>query len=65
MIEIDDLYEINRCLEILKNKIESDHNAIERVREIHSETKWNQCAHCSEWYEDWPCPTIKALDGEQ
>lgn len=55
-----------------------DHNlemqqAIERVRELHKPDNWNDCEHCSiiaspdgnEYLSRYPCPTIKALDGEQ
>jgi hypothetical protein len=55
-------------------------NAIKRVRELHKEVDANDsvCGDpdcCGEYIEDWtmcqdcysdyPCPTIKALDGEQ
>jgi hypothetical protein len=54
--------------------------AIQRVRELHKEVDANDsvCGDpecCGEYIEDWtmcqecycdyPCPTIKALDGEQ
>jgi len=60
---------------LMKNK------AIQRVRKLHSPTtvhdnscgdpeccgsgaggEWIECEEC---FEDYPCPTIKALDGEQ
>lgn len=37
--------------------------AIVRVRELHWKTRNGHCAHCS--MPVYPCPTIKALDGEQ
>jgi hypothetical protein len=39
--------------------------AIQRVRELHQDNvllDLPKCIHCDEPY---PCPTIKALDGEQ
>jgi hypothetical protein len=47
---------------------------VERVRELHSKTENGKCDHCIDDYnfmdskldwQDYPCPTIKALDGEQ
>lgn len=50
--------------------------AIERVRELHKPNDYNECAHCLAMTEEgghdnlclptvaYPCPTIKALDGE-
>lgn len=42
-------------------------NAIQRVRELHKQNgiKCNSCADDRGDYELYPCPTIKALDGEQ
>lgn len=42
--------------------------AIERVRAIHrpeSNERYTWCVGCStdEYPEDWPCPTVAALDG--
>ena len=45
--------------------------AIQRVRELHKPFEMKipygiviRCKGC-ECYEDYPCPTLKALDGEQ
>jgi hypothetical protein len=47
-------------------------NAIQRVRDLHQPVKSNlkfpdECGHCWDKYGAvwWPCPTIRALDGEQ
>jgi len=52
-------------------------NAIERVRELHMDSGSGQCLHCTqaetggdeqwiEWHSvKYPCPTIKALDGDK
>ena len=41
--------------------------AIERVRELHyeatHETTWDTARYCEGCPEDWPCPTLQALDG--
>ena len=41
--------------------------AIERVRELHyeatHETTWDTARYCEGCSEDWPCPTLQALDG--
>ena len=47
--------------------------AIERVRELHKEDNTGYCELCtaiatpdgSDYLSKYPCPTIKALDGEQ
>lgn len=48
--------------------------AIERVKEMHAKDYDNSCLTCIKAYdyeeglpiyEEYPCPTIKALDGEQ
>lgn len=48
--------------------------AIERVRELHSKDYDNTCVTCIgsydydeqlPIYEEYPCPTIRALNGEQ
>lgn len=47
--------------------------AIQRVRELHKPDRDGDCVHCvtiatpdgSEYLSRYPCPTIKALDGEQ
>lgn len=46
--------------------------AIQRVRELHKPVKtygWLCCSYCAyvrdEDYQEYPCETIKALDGEQ
>jgi len=33
-----------------------------RVREIHTEGEFGDCVEC--FLEYYPCPTVKALDGE-
>lgn len=45
--------------------------AINRVRELHREDSSGDCSACvvdaqygAKMYENYPCPTIKALDGE-
>jgi hypothetical protein len=45
--------------------------AVERVRELHREDSSGDCSACvidaqygAKMYADYPCPTIKALDGE-
>lgn len=48
-------------------------NAVKRVRELHYEDEYGQCAVCvmlniyeeSIGNEPYPCPTIQALNGEQ
>jgi hypothetical protein len=43
---------------------------IDRVRELHvmvTDEGFGQCEACRSFYEirkSWPCPTIKALDGD-
>jgi hypothetical protein len=58
----------------LMKQIEKYKAQVERVRELHSKTENGKCHHCIDDYnfmdskldwEDYPCPTIKALDGEQ
>jgi hypothetical protein len=47
--------------------------AIARVRKLHLNPRWDVCPTCFYWDETQreyvgflnPCPTIKALDGEQ
>jgi hypothetical protein len=40
--------------------------AIARVRELHSEVQWAEKAPFCDYDNNlYPCPTIKALDGEQ
>ena len=40
-------------------------DAIERVRELHIKEKDNPNAEwCQECFAKYPCPTIKALDGD-
>jgi len=64
-----------RYMELNKQKIE----AIQRVRELHKMIKsskyacgdseccgdYEECDICEYCYDDYPCDTIKALDGEQ
>jgi hypothetical protein len=47
-------------------------SAIQRVRELHRKDLSGDCSACvidaqygAKMYENYPCPTIKALDGEQ
>lgn len=38
--------------------------AIERVRALHKQ-EYGACTECThEYSEAWPCPTVRALDGE-
>ena len=46
--------------------------AIQRVRNLHRQINGpyddltcSECAQDEEYYPEWPCDTIKALDGEQ
>lgn len=64
---------------IVFNEALEGRNAIQRVRELHSPHKFDVlldiyvCNECSQINEhgmnifgiEYPCPTIKALDGEQ
>ena len=52
-----------------EQEIQELKSAIQRVRELHK-NKNGLCNACEDTYEssglkDYPCPTIKALDGEQ
>ena len=40
--------------------------AIARVRALH-QSEYEACSSCStnDRYQEWPCPTIRALNGEQ
>lgn len=56
----------------MKDIINEMFDSIQRVRELHSETRSGYCEYCSELgfasnpkESEYPCPTIKALDGEQ
>lgn len=63
----------------LEQKYEELREAVERVRELHTKEHYivpgcsepNCCGDTHEGYqcvgccEDWPCDTIKALDGER
>lgn len=49
------------------------HAAVARVRALHHENGYGNCDHCIDaapdedfgWYAaEYPCPTIRALDGE-
>lgn len=61
------------CFHLVKHPpIDKNIKAIERVRELHYreiDTSDYHCAECSDTeyghYIDYPCNTIKALDGEQ
>lgn len=52
-------------------KLRGVEDAIERVRDLHRPSDDNVpgCMGCGviddDWNENWPCPTIRALDGEQ
>lgn len=53
-------------LQRLTALVEKKHQEIERVRHLHR----NNNGYCTECLGDWeklryPCPTIKALEGEQ
>lgn len=53
-------------LELLLAELDRRGAAIERVRELHPRTTeddidYHYCDQCS---DEWPCPTIAALDGE-
>jgi hypothetical protein len=42
--------------------------AVERVRQIHQRGMWTAtgrfyCKHCRNREVEWPCPTIRAIDG--
>lgn len=63
----------------LLNKIEKLEDSVKRVRDLHNNNvDSNYCSHCSNCFIDerkgltfhstpvkYPCPTIKALDGNQ
>ena len=58
----------------MNNKALKDAHAIQRVRALHKPTKnygyeFERCEACWDMRTDsavnYPCPTIKALDGEQ
>lgn len=40
--------------------------AIARVRALHR-SEYEACSECStnDRYQEWPCPTVRALDGDQ
>ncbi|MDJ0460620.1 hypothetical protein [Streptomyces sp. H27-C3] len=50
----------------LAEMIASASARIKRVRALHKQ-EYNTCDWCStnDRYADWPCPTIRALDGEE
>ena len=53
-----------------RDRADAAEAAIARVRELHAPKTWldqKVCPHCSESCDPpcpWPCPTIRALDGE-
>jgi len=56
------------ALEISKQNTAEKSSAIERVRAVHREADYcagTNFASCNEDGMPWPCPTIKALDGER
>ena len=71
--------ELQECSQQLRDYVFYGEEAIQRVRELHKLTTENNAAcgelNCCGEYEEWeqcadcqceyPCPTIKALDGEQ
>ena len=64
--KIIDLDTIKKVL-LIANK---QADAIQRVRELHKDNGWGECSACWEGDDpaypvELPCPTIKALDGEQ
>lgn len=55
----------NYCIEhsFTDEEVGEMQSTIERVRELHKHNPdWDSCDGCLDVY---PCPTIKALDGEQ
>ena len=68
-----------KAIEQLEWIAKSHHDAIVRVRKLHKFVKENNAAcgdpeccgeyeeweECEECHSDYPCDTIKALDGEQ
>jgi hypothetical protein len=61
--------EMKRTIEAIFDSYELEirmlDEAIQRVRELH-ERKGNICLECADTgWGTYPCPTIKALDGEQ
>jgi len=62
---LDDLREPQlRHLGYLNDAFLQAMEMIERVRELHK-TYWNEIVFCQTCDVPYPCPTIKALDGEQ
>jgi hypothetical protein len=49
---------------VLLGELDARGVAIERVRELHSPTRYTRdvCEECDG--RNWPCPTIQALDGQ-
>ena len=68
-----------RRIYLMRIALDNAHDAIARVRELHKPRKYRDgdeliCSVCLEYSEDfygevfapdYPCDTIKALDGEQ
>lgn len=54
----------NKLMMPLIKRVVVSENAVKRVRELHKDNVFLSfpiCVHCDDSY---PCPTIKALDGE-
>jgi len=63
--------EMNRALATAESMLSYQTSAIQRVRELHNKSYDNSCSICikdldyDEYlpiYEEYPCPTIQALD---
>lgn len=62
MSEEDYDYDLLNSAQRMFGDLNRMQQAIQRVRELHFQDEPNWCFHCDDLY---PCPTIKALDGEQ
>ena len=58
-------------IEWLRAELAATHAAIDRVRALHVPHACGHCIECSAWTDDGhmsdirhPCPTLRALDGE-
>jgi hypothetical protein len=56
----------------LFNQLVEIQTAVRRVRELHKQDSNGDCSVCIKgavngavYFEGYPCPTVKALDGEQ
>lgn len=69
----NELYEAVRGLQVAQSVLEDLHETLERVRRLHKKYKGDVqafCEHCQDSRQSsgmalYPCPTLKALDGEQ